>query len=238
MKKITLLLLITFYFQQVQAQLFGRKYDPGQFYTLDGKKINGLISFTKHSDFFHYKNSEKGDVIKYNVEDVKSLVVVETVKPEMIIGLFKKKGSAPKTVIDSFVVRPIEKPNKKLYFAKVVCDVSAFKIYHKILPPRGGAPTMNIGAATGGAPGSSLSFHNTYTWSAGRSYPGGYDTYYEKDGVTFELTKSNYKEVLGFAFSDVPASTALLSTTKFKDIERVIQHYITAKTGVAAPSDQ
>jgi hypothetical protein len=238
MKKLTLLLLLLICSIFVKAQLFSRHYDPGSFYTLDNKKINGLISFTKYLDFFHYKDSEKGSVIKYKIEDVKSVVVVETIKPEMIIGLFKKKGSAPKTVIDSFVVKAIEKPNKKLYFAKVVCALSTYKIYHKILPPRGGSPTMNVGVGAGGQAGSSLSYHNTYTWSAGRSYPGGYDTYYEKDGVTFELTKSNYKEILAIAFADVPTSVAMLSSTKYKDVEKVIQSYVTAKTGVPAPSDQ
>jgi len=232
MKKIILLILIAFSYNQLSAQLFGRHYDPGHFYTNDGKKINGLISFNKFSDYFFYKENEKAESNKFKAADVKALVVIETTKNSGLGGLIKKKPTGPETVIDSFVVKSIAEPGKYLYFAKVICEVSASKLYHKLLAPVGGAPTMSVGVAPNmGSRGSQPAFHNTYTWYAGSAYPGGYNTYYEKDGVTYLVTKSNYKTILATAFADVPATVAQLNDSKFKEIEKIIQSYITAKTG-------
>jgi hypothetical protein len=226
MKKITLLILVVLCYNHSRAQFLGRHYDPGCFYTIDGKKVPGLISFNKYSDFFHYKAGENSDVTKYKIEDVKGVVVIETVKNEALGGLIKRKPKGPQIVVDSFVVRSIEKPNKNLYFAKVVCDLSAYKLYVKILPPRGGGPTFSNSGGPGATP-----VAGGYIKYYGSSF-GEHETYYEKNGVTYELTKSNFKEILAVAFADVPATLALLNDTKFKDIEKVIQSYVTAKTGI------
>jgi len=230
MKKFTLLFLIALSYNQLHAQLFGRHYNPGHFYTTNGKKISGLISFNKFSDYFFYKESDKADNQKYKAADVKALVVIETVKNEALGELIKSKPKGPQTVTDSFVVSSIEKPGRNLYFAKVICDLSSYKLYHKLLPPVGGAPTMNVGVAPNmGSRGSQPAFHNTYTWSAGRSYPGAYQTYYEKGGVTYQLTKSNFKAILTEAFSDRPNVVSMLNDIKFKEIDDVIEAYISAK---------
>ena len=232
MKKITLLFLITLSYHPLFAQLFGKHYTPGHFYTNDGRKVSGLISFNKFTDYFFYKENEKAESNKFKAADVKALVVVEPVKNNAFGGLNKKNATDLRTVIDSSVVKSIGLPGKYLYFAKVVCEVSAYKLYHKLLPPVGGSPTMSVGAAPNmGSRGSQPAFHNTYTWSAGRSYPGGYEVYYEKDGVTFPLTKSNFKAILSEAFADVPATVAMLNESKFKEIEKIIHSYINAKTG-------
>jgi hypothetical protein len=64
-------------------------------------------------------------------------------------------------------------------------------------------------------------------WSAGHSYPGGYKTYYEDNGVTFELTKSNYKEILTTAFQDQPEMKEQIDKSKFKHLDKLIEQYIT-----------
>lgn len=229
MKKITLLLLITLCCQQLYAQLFSGSYDLGRFYTNDGKRVDGLVRFSEYLDYFYYKEGEKSDRVKYKSDDVKALVVVKTFKT-VIKNTWKNREYETKTMVDSFVVKAIEKPNKKPYFAKAICEPCKIKLYHKILPPRGGSPTMSIGAAPNmGSTGSQPAFHNTYSWSNGSSYPGGYETYYEKDDVTFELTKSNYKAILAEAFADVPPVVSMIDGTKFKDIEKLIQAYLNAK---------
>jgi hypothetical protein len=191
---------------------FGRKYEDGAFYNLDGKKIIGQLFFSPALKYIGYRTDKNGKKEKINIDLIKAVIAG------------KKQ--------DSLVVMTEEGKTDKKYFAKPIVSNPSINIFCKFRFERrgGGVPTMSTGVTSNiGARGSAPSFRNTYSWSTSKGYLGLKKVYmYELDGTTYEIEKDNFIDILTKAF---PADAELAKQLqekkiKFRDLDEVFERNI------------
>lgn len=204
-------LLLTTCYLKVNAQLFGRSYTAGYYYNKNGEKISGLVNAKpEYKSKIYFKKDEDAKVEKIDFEDFLSVVVIKS--------------------NDSLSVQSTGKVGKGLYLAIVASESAKIKLYYKTFPERNSAPTMTVGVSpVMGSRGSQPAFTNNLGWKDGRIISGFQKIMYEKDGTTFELTKSNYENILGEAFADKKKIADKIPDTKFKNIRTLIIDYNNAK---------
>jgi hypothetical protein len=191
-----------------KAQIF-KTYRPGHYYDNSGKKIIGLMDFNPYSYRFFFKPDANGSSEKIKIDQVSAVVA--------------RRG-------DSLTVMTEDnKPNKK-YFAKFWMATPTMRFYYKYKFIPGPGPSMSIVTSpVSGARGSSQSLSNTLTWQQSSSlYPSTkMIPMYQEGNTTFEITKSNFIEVLSKAFADVPDVVKRIQNKelKFKNLEETFSEY-------------
>jgi hypothetical protein len=209
MRQILLLICIFSITVTARAQFGASKYKSGYYYSSSGQKLSGLISFNPAFDRLYYKENEEAKYQKIKINDISALIITD------------------KEIPDSLSVMTEDGKGNKKYFAKLVINSPATKIYYKFVSINtgGAGPTMT----TGVAPNSSgVGVHNTYTWSTRAGYSGTISIpMYEENGTTYEITRSNFKEILTKVLVNKPDLIQQINdkTLKLKDMNKIISIY-------------
>jgi hypothetical protein len=173
-------------------------YREAYYFNSSGQNISGLISMSPTDNRIRFKKNKDASSEKIKIEDIKSVV---------LIGLIN----------DSLTVLNEGKKDNKKYFSHFLLASPNTRFYIKYREyNNGGVPTMtNTGL-------------NTYRLTTSHSYYGTAEiNMYEEGNTTYELSKSNYIEVLSKAFADVPELAQAIQNKefKFKDLNKIFIQY-------------
>jgi hypothetical protein len=208
MRKILLLLCIINITVSADAQLFGRHYEEGCYYGLDGVKHAGFVSWTApqpsfltgKGDRIYYKPEKKSDNLKIPSDQLKSFVL----------------GA------DSFVVSKNELFEKKP-FLSVLLNTN-IKLYSSTVTKSSGS-MMTMGP------------YGNMTMS-GASFKYGKETYYygpDPDNIT-KLEKKQFIDVMSRIMADNPEAVSRIKNKKLRygDMKDLLYFY---KHNVMPPAE-
>jgi hypothetical protein len=213
MRSILLLICIFSVTLTAEAQIF-KTYNTGYYYSASGQKVTGLISFVPYHDKIFFKPDKESKSQKINIEEIQSVVT-----------------SQEDTQFDSLSVKTENgKPDKK-YLAKLILQSPSGKLYYRY-KAMGGAGMPSMGYQTvmnPSARGSQPNFTTNMVLKTSGTYYGGSYTIlmYEENGTTYELKKSNYKQVLATIMADNTGVVNQINNNvwKFKDTYLIITEY-------------
>ncbi|WP_199119218.1 hypothetical protein [Pedobacter sp. ASV28] len=95
------------------------------------------------------------------------------------------------------------------------------KIYTKTKRPQNSAPGVSVTQSAISSTASS----NHIAWKDGGIGSEQTIFMFEKDGVTFEFTKKNYKTILSEVFTNNPKILNIINESKFKNLGDIISKY-------------
>lgn len=175
-------------------------YAKGRYYDLAGNKTIGLIKLYPDEDRLLYKADEKAPKVKVKIKDISAVIIEHSLtEPDSLI-----------------VMTEDNKPNKQ-YFARLVAvsPVRSFYLkYHSVHV--GGVPSMTSMTTQSAATGA---YTTTNRWTSGgsRSFAGEEaQAMYQEDNTTYELTRSNFIQILSEAFTDQPQLAQEIKDKKYK----------------------
>ncbi|TWR27041.1 hypothetical protein FPZ42_08390 [Mucilaginibacter achroorhodeus] len=197
MRKLLLLLCILSITISTKAQLFGKHWDEGSYYDLQGVKHQGLISWTApqkslfngDGDEIFYKTQKDADMVKIKSSELRSF----------IIG------------VDSFVVSKNEIFKRKPFLNVLVNTNDTLKIYRSM--EKRSSPGIGFGVGSIGAVTAMVGASFNYTKKA---------YYYGKNpNNVIKIDNKNFTEVTSKILANIPLIVKEIESKSLRDMEDV-----------------
>lgn len=208
MRNILFTALILIIGTQLKAQLLGaeQKWEPGKYYTKDGKAINGLINYETQEKGFLGSPGSAFIFYKTDREAKKKKIAPDSLKA-FVIGM------------DSFVVSHFNEL-KTTPFLQVVVDKGRLKLYFSTVAKRSGSGMhMNVNGTFSGAPGLGSATEKTTSY------------YGEDPDHIKELDRKNFIDVMSQIMADKPDVVNDIQNKKYRlgSIYDLVSYY---RTGI------
>jgi len=203
MKPYLFLLMLFLTAQSSFAQILGRKYSQGTYYTIDGQKREGLIAYDFSPPSIFSSSPDNKLFFKADSNAKREKIKASTMKSFIVTN----KDTAR---VDSFViVKKLERSRIKydFDFIQVIFDRGPIKLYNYRLQRQTGAGINGFGLAV------------IY-----------YDNYYffgENADDAVEMKRKNFKDVMSKMLADDPEIVNLIQNEKYSigDMHEMLKAY-------------